>query len=135
MQNRWLIVNLQDHTDFSSQMLNRDIWADPSLRSLIRKNFTFWQVNIDNSEGNRFYVFYGVRVLPYVCIIDPRTGEEKLSYKNGFNFTAAQFVTELHNFLRINHATPNYEPKSTTNSGAGGSSTDLYPADFSVSKM
>lgn len=43
-QNRWLIVNLQDYSQFQSQTLNRDLWSDPDLRSIIKKFFVLWQV-------------------------------------------------------------------------------------------
>lgn len=106
LRNRWIIVNLQDHTEFMSQVLNRDIWSNRSLKSLIRKYFVFWQVAIDTSEGERFRVFYNADVLPYVCIIDPRTGEQKLSYKAGFKLTAAEFIEELKAYLRTNSSHP-----------------------------
>lgn len=89
-----------------SQVLNRDIWSNRSLKSLIRKYFVFWQVAIDTSEGERFRVFYNADVLPYVCIIDPRTGEQKLSYKTGFKLTAAEFIDELKAYLRTNSSHP-----------------------------
>lgn len=141
LQNRWLIVNLQDNTDFSSQVLNRDIWSDSNVRSLIQRNFVFWQVNRDNSEGNRFHVFYGVRTLPAVVIIDPRTGEEKLSFKDGFPFTAAEFARELRNFLRINYEHPNVDECAATTSAAAASSmasasavsSEMCSVDISVS--
>lgn len=56
LQDRWIIVNLQDNVQFASQVMNRDIWSDSSLKSFIRKYFLFWQVAIDTSEGARFQV-------------------------------------------------------------------------------
>lgn len=44
-QNRWLIVNLQDYGQFQSQTLNRDVWSDQHLRSIIKQYFVLWQVN------------------------------------------------------------------------------------------
>lgn len=44
-QNRWLIVNLQDYGQFQSQTVNRDIWSDEKLRSIIKQYFVLWQVN------------------------------------------------------------------------------------------
>lgn len=72
----WLLVNVQDDS-FNSQVLNRDVWSDKELRKLIRRQFMLWQVDADSSEGRRFVAFYHVcNKLPYVCVIDPRTGEE-----------------------------------------------------------
>lgn len=45
-QNRWLIVNLQDYSQFQSQTLNRDVWSDQHLRSIIKQYFVLWQVRL-----------------------------------------------------------------------------------------
>lgn len=106
-QNRWLIVNVQDNSDFLCQVLNRDIWSNEKLREIMKRFFVFWQVAIDNSDGHRYQVFYGIDVFPYVGIIDPRTGEEKFSYKNGFKRTVSEFLHELQDYLKTNTAHPN----------------------------
>lgn len=106
-QNRWLIVNVQDNSDFNCQVLNRDIWSNCKLREIMERFFVFWQVAIDNSDGHRYQVFYGIDAFPYVGIIDPRTGEEKFSYKNGFKRTVSEFLRELQDYLRTNTAHPN----------------------------
>lgn len=105
--NKWMIVNVQDMNDFNCQVLNRDIWSSDVLRDVIKKYFIFWQVAIDNTDGHRFQVFYGIQVFPYVGIIDPRTGEEKLSYKNGFKLTLTEFLIKLKDYLRENTPHPN----------------------------
>lgn len=106
-QNRWLIVNVQDMSDFSCQVLNRDIWSSEKLREIIKKYFIFWQVAIDNADGHRFQVFYDIKLFPYVGVIDPRTGEEKLSYKTGFKLTLKEFMVELGNYLKEHTSHPN----------------------------
>lgn len=105
-QNRWLIVNVQDMASFGCQVLNRDIWSSEQLRKIIKKYFVFWQVATDNSDGHRFQVFYSVNSYPYVGIIDPRTGEEKLSHKHGFRLTLPEFVLELREYLKDNTPFP-----------------------------
>lgn len=111
-RDRWIIVCLQDKADFLTQILNRDIWSNRLIKALIQKYFVFWQVAIDTSEGARFRVFYDARVLPYVCIIDPRTGEEKLSYKTGFKLMATEFHEELKTYLRENSLYPSGDGNS-----------------------
>lgn len=109
-QNKWLIVNVQDMSDFNCQVLNRDIWSSDKLRAIIKKYFVFWQVAIDNTyktDGHRFQVFYSIQVFPYVGIIDPRTGEEKLSYKTGFKLTLNDFMDILKCYLKENTPHPN----------------------------
>lgn len=85
-------------------------------------------------------MFYGVRSLPAVVIIDPRTGEEKLSYKEGFPFTAAEFARELRNFMRVNHEHPNVDECAAASTSAAGSmasasavSSEMCSVDISVS--
>lgn len=106
-QNKWLIVNVQDMSDFNCQVLNRDIWSSEQLRAVIKKYFIFWQVAIDNTDGHRFQVFYGIQVFPYIGIIDPRTGEERLSYKTGFKLTHDEFMITLKDYLNENTPHPN----------------------------
>lgn len=45
MKNRWLIINVQDETIFESQTLNRDVWNNAKVKSIIKKLFLFWQVS------------------------------------------------------------------------------------------
>ncbi|XP_017460730.1 PREDICTED: UBX domain-containing protein 7-like [Rhagoletis zephyria] len=72
---RWLLVNVQDD-NFNSQVLNRDVWANKDVRQVIKRRFLLWQIDADTSEGRRFVTFYHCANLPYVCVVDPRTGEE-----------------------------------------------------------
>lgn len=104
-QNRWLIVNLQDMSDFGCQVLNRDIWSSEQLRKIIKKYFVFWQVAIDSSDGHRFQVFYSVSSYPYVGVIDPRTGEEKHNFKIGFP-TIDGFINDLKDYLKLHTPHP-----------------------------
>jgi UBX domain-containing protein 7 len=71
----WLLVNVQDDTEFDCQKLNRDVWKDAEVQKLIKSNFIFWQVRHDSPEGVQYLQIYPVARLPHVGIIDPRTGE------------------------------------------------------------
>lgn len=58
--------------------------------------------------------FYAATQLPYVCILDPRTGEEKRNYKgtsdeNAFKFTASEFLAELRSYLDEHNVSPSRE--------------------------
>ena len=77
--NRWLIVNVQELSEFPSLCVNRDIWGDQSFKELVDKSFVLWQVYHDGSEGRRFVQFYKVSSFPFICIVDPRTGEKIMS--------------------------------------------------------
>ena len=79
-ENRWLMVDVQDETDFRCQCLNRDVWSSPAVKSIIGECFVFWQVNKDHREGQRFMQFYPVKQFPYVAILDPQTGEQVVQW-------------------------------------------------------
>ncbi|XP_003727826.1 UBX domain-containing protein 7-like [Strongylocentrotus purpuratus] len=79
-QGKWLMVNVQNVREFSCQQLNRDIWSDSTVKSIIRESFIFWQVYHDSDEGQRYMQFYKVTEFPYVSILDPRTGEQMATW-------------------------------------------------------
>uniref|UniRef100_A0AC34FPZ0 Uncharacterized protein n=1 Tax=Panagrolaimus sp. ES5 TaxID=591445 RepID=A0AC34FPZ0_9BILA len=53
IQTRWLLVNLQNNSEFACACLNRDIWNKEMVQELIKKNFIFWQVADDSSDCKR----------------------------------------------------------------------------------
>lgn len=79
-QGKWLMVNVQNVREFSCQQLNRDVWSDSTVKSIVRESFVFWQVYHDSDEGQRYMQFYKVTDFPYVSILDPRTGEQMATW-------------------------------------------------------
>lgn len=73
--NRWLLVNIQDATEFASQQLNRDTWSHKPLKDVLKTSFIFWQRHHDTEEGIRYSRFYPVETRPHIALLDPRTGE------------------------------------------------------------
>lgn len=73
--NKWLLVNIQNTEEFACQVLNRDVWSNAAVKSIINEHFIFWQVYHTTRDGQRYMQFYGVNSFPYVAILDPRTGE------------------------------------------------------------
>jgi thioredoxin-related protein len=43
-EEKWLIVNLQDNSEFACQILNRDLWKEKVVQELVKDNFIFLQV-------------------------------------------------------------------------------------------
>ena len=84
LKNKWLLVNIQDSKVFASQVLNRDVWSNETVKSIIRSSFVFWQTHVNQTQGEEFRSFYRVHQFPYIAIIDPRTG--KLFNLIQFNF-------------------------------------------------
>ena len=41
---KWLVVNIQNVSEFSCQCLNRDVWSNTQIKEIIRENFLFLQV-------------------------------------------------------------------------------------------
>jgi len=41
---KWIVVNIQNVSEFSCQCLNRDVWSNAKVKEIIRENFLFLQV-------------------------------------------------------------------------------------------
>ncbi|KAH0623961.1 hypothetical protein JD844_007189 [Phrynosoma platyrhinos] len=80
MQNKWLMINIQNVQDFACQCLNRDVWSNEAVKNIIREHFIFWQVYHDSEEGQRYIQFYKLADFPYVSILDPRTGQKLVEW-------------------------------------------------------
>lgn len=70
---KWIIVNLISGTDFASQTLNRDVWANGQVSVLIEGYYILWQCYPDTEEGKAFMERYQAQEAPFVGLIDPRT--------------------------------------------------------------
>lgn len=38
------MVNVQDASEFPCQVLNRDVWSNAAVKTIIKEYFVFWQV-------------------------------------------------------------------------------------------
>lgn len=80
---KWIMVNLQDLDIFQCQVLNRDVWKDEKLKTLIKEHFIFLQYDKREGRAQSYIQLYfpnGAHEnsdnYPHVSIIDPRTGEQ-----------------------------------------------------------
>ncbi len=103
---KWILVNLQDMSDFNCQALNRDIWKDESIKDLVSENFIFLQYDKDYPDAEEYLTFYfpnrtheNPDNYPHVSIIDPRTGEQVKVWTGRPFPTAREFHAELAEFL------------------------------------
>ncbi|XP_071798827.1 UBX domain-containing protein 7-like [Asterias amurensis] len=94
-QGRWLIVNVQDVQEFNCQKLNRDVWSDATVKSIINESFVLWQVYHDSDEGRRYMQFYKVEEFPHVALLDPRTGELLVSWSKLDSTSFCDLVMEF----------------------------------------
>jgi hypothetical protein len=53
-EKKWILVNIQDDKEFSSHLLNRDVWTNETLVSLLRMNFIFWQRGKTSQDAQMF---------------------------------------------------------------------------------
>jgi hypothetical protein len=105
-EKKWLLVNLQDMSDFNCQALNRDLWKDEAVAQLVQENFIFLQYTKGDHRADQYITFYmhnGTHEnpdnYPHVSIVDPRTGEQ-VKVWSGLPFpTALDFHAELAEFL------------------------------------
>ncbi|KAK4044360.1 hypothetical protein C8A01DRAFT_42798 [Parachaetomium inaequale] len=103
---KWILVNLQDMSDFNCQALNRDIWKDEAIKSLVKENFVFLQYDKTDFAAEQYITFYFPNEghqnpdnYPHVSIIDPRTGEQVKVF-SGIPFPSAlDFHAQLAEFL------------------------------------
>ncbi len=43
------------------QVLNRDLWSNPGVKTIIREHFVFWQQYKEADEAERYMTFYKVK--------------------------------------------------------------------------
>ena len=103
---KWLLVNLQDMSDFNCQALNRDIWKDATVKSLVNENFIFLQYDKSDFAAEQYITFYfpneghqNPNNYPHVSIIDPRTGEQVKVWSGSPFPGALEFHAQLAEFL------------------------------------
>ncbi|KAB5522024.1 hypothetical protein GE09DRAFT_499438 [Coniochaeta sp. 2T2.1] len=105
-EEKWLLVNLQDMTDFRCQALNRDIWKNEAVADLVRENFIFLQYDKGDPIAQQYISFYfpnraheNPNNYPHVSIVDPRTGEQVKVWSGAPFPDATDFHAQLAEFL------------------------------------
>lgn len=128
---RWLLVNIQDPKEFQCQVLNRDLWSNDGVKSIINEYFVFWQQYRESEEAQRYMTFYKIANWPYISVIDPRTGENMVTWNkidaNSFPEIITEFLS-LHPSLETPEKQPPRKRLKTNDmddleTGAGGSAS------------
>ena len=101
---KWIIVNIQDPSIFDCQVLNRDIWKNPSIMETVKENFIFMQYSKDDPRGSQYIQYYFQSKdhdssYPHIAIVDPRTGEQVKVWSGPPAPKAPDFLMQLHEFL------------------------------------
>ncbi|ORY93425.1 hypothetical protein BCR43DRAFT_377107 [Syncephalastrum racemosum] len=94
---KWLLINVQDQSEFACQVLNRDLWSDSIVKEILKESFIFLQYSCDSSEGKRYLTLYPIQKYPHVAIIDPRTGERVKVWEKDIKPT--EFMMDVTEFL------------------------------------
>ncbi|GAB5365400.1 hypothetical protein AAMO2058_001054500 [Amorphochlora amoebiformis] len=97
----WLLINIQDDQEFKCHMLNRDIWKDPGVSSIIKDSFVFWQRDKADDQGGQFCAFYDINDFPHVSIVHPKSRKIIKSWtpREAVLFNAGCFAKSLELFL------------------------------------
>ena len=106
---RLLLVNIQDAQEFQCQILNRDLWSNSGVKMIVKEHFVFWQQYKESDDAARYMTFYTITDWPHVSIIDPRTGENMVTWSKIEVTTFPELITE---FLTLHPTleTPSKEP-------------------------
>ena len=91
------MVTLHDPSEFACQRMNRDLWSDETVQSLIQENFVFLQLGRYSHEGQEHANYYPVDAYPYISVIDPLTGERV--WKSHTASDTTDFFIEIMDFL------------------------------------
>lgn len=100
-ESKWLLVNIQEPSEFACQVLNRDLWKDKDVKDLIKKDFVFIQYPITSREGQQYKQFYPFNKYPHISLVDPRTGERIRIWDDVIKPDV--FVSQLLEFLLANN--------------------------------
>lgn len=94
---KWILINLQDNSDFPSQTLNRDLWKDKVVKALVKEHFVFLQYTKESDDGAQYIQFYPFEKYPHIAIVDPRTGERVRTWSE--TIQAMEFIGDVTEFL------------------------------------
>jgi len=121
---KWLLVNIQEPSEFSCQILNRDLWKNKDVKDLIRQHFVFIQYPITSREGQQYKQFYPFDKYPHISLVDPRTGERIKIWDKVVN--ADEFVSELLEFMIANNLNSSQPLKTDTSNEKSSSNIKNY---------
>jgi hypothetical protein len=73
---KWLLVNVQQGSEFSTHQLNRDCWSNGAIRALVQSSFVFHQIDHATVDGLRYRNTYRPPSVPSIAILDPITKQK-----------------------------------------------------------
>jgi len=125
-ERRWLLVNIQQDSEFFSYVLNRDLWQADVIQDILKSSFVFFQREAGDSEAQEYIRFYKPTSFPYVGIIDPRTGElvvdlqlKTRSTESDPNDLRSSFLDKVSRFLETHTIAATVVSEEQQNGGQG----------------
>lgn len=106
-EKKWILINIQDSSEFVCQVLNRDFWSNAQVKRAVKENFIFLQYQHDSPNGLNFINFYSVDKFPHVAILDPLTGERVHKWTDGEVPNVDEWLTDIDLFLKKFSLLPN----------------------------
>ncbi|KAJ2778460.1 UBX domain protein Ubx2 [Coemansia javaensis] len=116
---KWVLINLQDLSEFRCQALNRDVWSQETVREVVRAGYVFFQLPIDNAEGVRVATMYAADAYPFIAAVHPKTGELRARFARYTDL--ADFIEDLSNFSLNNPLSGRSGSGSGSAAGSGAS--------------
>ncbi|EFC45172.1 UBX domain-containing protein [Naegleria gruberi] len=110
---RWLIVEIQKDDIFDCHRMNRDTWNHEVVKTIVDTFFVLWQADDGTNQAELFKTRYRIRSYPFVCIIDPRTGENMKTWEGKY-IDASTMVDSLQNFAD-SHSLMDHLPSPSPN--------------------
>lgn len=101
-QKKWILINIQDSSEFTCQVLNRDFWSNNQVKDKVRENFIFLQYQQDSPNGTNYTSFYSVEHFPHIAILDPLTGERVHMWPEGQVPSIDDWIQDIDNFIENN---------------------------------
>jgi len=68
---------VQSSDEFSSHVLNRDLWKSNDTADLIKDSFLFYQHEKTTDAGRQMCTYYHITEFPHLSIVDPNTGRQE----------------------------------------------------------
>lgn len=106
-EKKWILVNVQDPTEFTCQVLNRDFWSNQRVKSVVKENFIFLQYQKDSPNGENYLSFYHVNEFPHISVLDPLTGERVRTWPDGQVPETESWLNDVADFLEKFSLVPN----------------------------
>ena len=92
---KWLLINMHNPLNFKSQVFNRDVLSEPTIKEIVSENFVFVQLYNDSLEGQRYMQSYEVSNYPYVAVMHPRTGKVVAQWSPDESITFASIMFDF----------------------------------------